>query len=277
MGRRPGQLILSVGLQSVGSAAMAVQVLIGKQLLTKLLADNTTKDFSSTVPSIVFLVVALAVASVTTIVRNEVQRLLSEMVARSATQQVVDAACRADLAHFEDPGFHDRLQRAIVNASIRPLQMTNGLLSVGSSALGVVAVGMALLTIEPLFFALGVVAAVPLILTSLRVGRALYRFAVEQTPTDRQRNYIQLLLVDKDPAKEIRAYQLGGYLRARFAALYEGRDPGVAPAGPQTRRPGCGRWGAHRYRLGWRARPAHPLRVRWPGVPGGCGRRRRPR
>ncbi len=217
------QLMLSIGLQAVGSAAMAAQVLIGKQLLTKLLADNSTKDFSSTVPSIVLLVATLAVASVTTIVRNEVQRLLSEMVARSATQQVVDAACRADLARFEDPRFHDRLQRAIVNATIRPLQMTNGLLSVGSSALGVLAVGVALLTIEPLFFALGVVAAVPLILTSLRVGRALYRFAVEQTPTDRQRNYIQLLLVDKDPAKEIRAYQLGGYLRARFAALYEGR------------------------------------------------------
>jgi hypothetical protein len=47
------------------------------------------------------------------------------------------------------------------------------LLLVGSSALGVVAVGVALLTIEPLFFALGVVATLPLILTSLRVGRAL--------------------------------------------------------------------------------------------------------
>ncbi len=217
------QLLLTTGLQVVGSAAMAAQVLVGKQLLTKLLADNTSKDFSSTVPSVVLLVAALAVSSVTTIVRYEVQRLLAEMVARSATQQVVDAACRADLARFEDAAFHDRLQRAIVNATIRPLQMTNGLLSVGSSALSVLAVGAALVTIEPLFFALSVVAAVPLILASLRVGRALYRFAVEQTPTDRQRNYIQLLLVDKGPAKEIRAYQLGGYLRARFAALYEGR------------------------------------------------------
>ncbi len=99
--------------------------------------------------------------------------------------------------------FHDRLQRAIVNANIRPLQMTVGLLAVASSALGVVAVGIALLTIEPLFFVLGVVAAVPITLTSLRVGRALYRFAVEQTPTDRERTYIQNLLVDKDPAKEI--------------------------------------------------------------------------
>jgi hypothetical protein len=35
------------------------------------------------------------------------------MGSRSATQQVVDASCRADLARFEDPEFHDRLQRAI--------------------------------------------------------------------------------------------------------------------------------------------------------------------
>jgi ATP-binding cassette subfamily B protein len=217
------QLIISVALQTVGSASLAAQVLIAKQLLARLLADNSTKDFSSTVPSIVLLAAVLAVASVTTILRTELQRLLAEMVGRSATQQVVDASCRADLARFEDPRFHDRLQRAIVNASIRPLQMTTGLMSVASSALGVVAVGVALLTIEPLFFALGVVAAVPLILTSLRVGRALYHFAVEQTPTDRQRNYIQFLLVDKDPAKEIRAYELGGFLRARSAALYEGR------------------------------------------------------
>ncbi|MGA3218397.1 MAG: hypothetical protein ABSE77_04845, partial [Acidimicrobiales bacterium] len=173
----PGQLVLNVVLQAVGSVALALQVLVGKQLLSKLLADNTTKDFSSAVPSVVLLAVVLAVASVVAIVRTELQRLLSELVARSAMQQVVDAACRADLARFEDPKFHDGLQRAIVNASIRPLQMTVGLLSVGSSALAVVAVGVALATIEPLFLVLGLVAAVPLTMTSLRVSRALYRFA----------------------------------------------------------------------------------------------------
>ncbi len=222
-GAAPSQLVLNVGLQVVGSAALALQVLVGKQLLTRLLADNTSKDFSSAVPSIVLLAGVMAVASVVAVVRNELQRLLSEMVSRSAIQQVVDASCRADLARFEDPTFHDRLQRAIVNASIRPLQMTVGLLSVGSSALGALAIGVVLISIEPLFFLLGVVAAIPLTFSSLRVGRALYRFAVEQTPTDRERTYIQTLLVEKDPAKEIRAYELGGFLRARFAALYERR------------------------------------------------------
>ena len=134
---------------------------------------------------------------------------------------------------------------------------------------------MALLTIEPLFFVLGVVAAVPLILASLRVGRALYRFAVEQTPTDRQRNYIQVLLVDKDPAKEIRAYQLGGFLRARFAALYERRIQALRRLVRKRQRPGRGRGAAHRHRLGRRPRPAHPLRLRRAGVAGRGGSRGR--
>ncbi len=222
-GAARGQLILNVVLLAVGSAALALQVLVGKQLLTELLADNTTKDFSSAIPSIVLLAVILAVASVTLIVRNELQRLLAELVARSSMQQVVDAACRADLARFEDPAFHDRLQRAIVNASMRPLQMTNGMLALGTALTGVVAVGAVLLVIDPIFFVLGVFAAVPITVASLRVGRALYRFAVEQTPTDRERTYIQGLLVEKDPAKEIRAYEMAWFLRARFAALYERR------------------------------------------------------
>ena len=219
----PGQLAINVALQVVGSLALAVQVLVAKDLLTKLLADNSSKDFSSVIPSIVLLVVALGVASVAGIVRTEVQRLLAELVARSAMQQVVDAASRADLARFEDPAFHDRLQRAIVNASIRPLQMTTGLLALGTAISGVVAIGIVLAVIEPLFFVLALVAAVPLTLSSMRVGRALYQFAIEQTPTDRERTYIQMLLVDKDPAKEIRAYELGRFLRSRFAALYERR------------------------------------------------------
>jgi ATP-binding cassette subfamily B protein len=222
-GAARGQLILNVVLLAIGSAALALQVLVGKQLLTELLADNTTKNFSSAIPSIVLLAVVLAVASVTLIVRNELQRLLAELVARSSMQQVVDAACRADLARFEDPAFHDRLQRAIVNASMRPLQMTNGMLALGTALTGVLAVGAVLLVIEPVFFVLGVLAAVPITVASLRVGRALYRFAVEQTPTDRERTYIQGLLVEKDPAKEIRAYEMAWFLRARFAALYERR------------------------------------------------------
>lgn len=217
------ELILTVVLQAVGSATLAVQLLAGRQVLSHLVANNSSKDFSSAIPAVILLIAALAVNSVTRIARSETQRLLSELVARYSMQQVIVAATAADLIRFESPAFHNRLQRAIVNASIRPLQMTNGVLTVGGSLLASAGIGAALLTIAPLFFVLALVAVVPATLATLQLGRVLYRFAVEQTPADRERSYIQALLVDKGPAKEVRAYDLGGFLKRRFDDLYSRR------------------------------------------------------
>ena len=196
---------------------------MGKQLLTKLLADNTTKDFSSAIPSVVLLAVVLAVASVVAIVRTELQRLLSELVPVQPCIRWWTRHTAPTWPRFEDPRFHERLQachpqclheaaaddrRAVVGRRLGARRRRRG---------------AALATIEPLFLALGLVAAVPLTMTSIRVSRALYRFAVYQTPTDRERFYIQSLLVENDSAKEIRAYGLAPFLRPRLATLYERR------------------------------------------------------
>jgi ATP-binding cassette subfamily B protein len=215
-----GELLFTAVLQVVSSLALAAQVLIGKKLLTTLLSDNTSHSFGSAAPLIVALAAILAITAIAGVLRTEFQRLLSELVARSATQQVVDAASSADLIRFENPAFHDRLQRAIVNATVRPLEMTTGLVTVLGSLLSTVAIGFTLVLIDPLFALLAVVAGVPVTLTNLRVGRALYRFDVEMTPTDRERAYVQILLVGKDAAKDIRAYNLMEYLKGRFDALY---------------------------------------------------------
>ena len=219
----PGELIFTSVLQIVTSLALAAQVLIGKRLLTTLLDDNSSHSFGSSAPLIIALAILLAITAIATVLRIEFQRLLSELVARSAIRQVVEAASSADLIRFENPAFHDRLQRAIVNATVRPLEMTTGLLTVTGSLLSTLAIGFTLVFIDPLFALLAVVAGVPVTLSNLRVGRALYHFDVEQTPTDRERNYVENLLVGKDAAKDLRAYNLMEYLKARFDSLYPRR------------------------------------------------------
>jgi ATP-binding cassette subfamily B protein len=216
----PRQLLLTIGLQGVGAAAIAVELLVAKHLLTVLLDAKPSTAFSAALPSILLLVLIVAVSGMAAVLRTESQRLLSELVSWTAMTKVIDAAVSADLVSFENPAFHDRLQRSTLNASVRPLQMTTGLLTVGSAALISAALAVTLAIIDPLFLVLALIAVVPVTIITLRVGRALFHFAVAQTPTDRQRVYIQSLLTEKDPAKEIRAYGLGGYLKARFNALY---------------------------------------------------------
>ena len=219
----PRQLLLTVGLQGVGAVAIFFELLVAKRLLTVLVDSKSSAAFSATLPLILILVIILAVAGMATVLRTEVQRLLSELVSWKALTKVIDAAASADLVSFENPAFHDRLQRSTLNASVRPLQMTTGVLTVGSATLAATAIGVALAIIDPLFLVLALIAVVPVTIITLRVGRALFHFAVAQTPTDRQRVYIESLLTEKDPAKEIRAYGLAQYLKARFDELYGAR------------------------------------------------------
>ena len=57
----------------------------------------------------------------------------------------------------------------------------------------------------------------------MRNGRAFYGFGVIMTPRDRERSYLASLLTARDPAKEVRAFGLAGFLRARHDRLYDER------------------------------------------------------
>ena len=48
-------------------------------------------------------------------------------------------------------------------------------------------------------------------------------FGVTMTPRDRERSYLASLLTGRDPAKEVRAFGLAGFLRARHDRLYDER------------------------------------------------------
>lgn len=219
----PKALTGTLVLQIVSSAILALQVVSGRYLLLRLLHPSGPRDFHNAIPWLVAVAVLFALGAVVTVLQTELQRLLSELVARFSMQRVLDVAAAADLIAFDDPEFHDRLQRATINASMRPVQMTTGLVSVASAALATVAVSATLIVIEPYLLVLGLISVLPVTVISLKLGRAFYHFAVEQTPIERQRIYVQRLLTEKDSAKEVRAYELAPYLNGVFGELYDVR------------------------------------------------------
>ena len=176
------RLLVALGLQVGGSVLLVVQLFATRSLITQLLADRRSGDFTSVVPALVVVVVAFGASGAMQVMREEVQRVLSELVARYTLERVLEAATAVDLIHFEDADFHDRLQRATINASIRPLEMTTGVLSVAASLLSSAAVAVTLLVIQPLILALALVAVLPLAVANVWVGRSFYEFTVSQTP-----------------------------------------------------------------------------------------------
>lgn len=208
--------------QGVGAVALAGQVLVSRELIDALLQLDDT-GFGEVVPWLVALAALNAVVAFANQARIEQQVIMSELVSRHAMDQVLRAATSVDLVAFESPEFHNRLLRAQINASSRPVQMANGVLGALSALITMAGIGVALLLIEPLFLVALLAAYVPVWVATAKASRVGYRFSLEQTERDRERGYLATILARKEEAAEIRSFDLSGYLRGRYDELYRRR------------------------------------------------------
>src|SRR6185503_2355965 len=98
-----------------------------------------------------------------------------------------------------------------------------GLLGLVGALVAAVGIVLALAALQPLLLPLMIVGYIPLALVTRLNSRDTYRFAWGMTPNDRQRNYLQSLMIGRDQAKELRAFNLAPYLRRLYDDLYDER------------------------------------------------------
>lgn len=217
------EISVATGLQILAGLALAAQVLIARRLLSAFLQVGHGASTASILPDLLAMAGSIALIAIANSGSRELQRILGELVSRHSLGKVLDVSVTADLLAFETPAFHDRLQRAQLNATSRPLQMTTGLVSLLGSAFGIVGVGAALLFIQPLFLLMIVAAYIPVWLAVTNASKAYYRRYIELIENDRKRAYIQSVLTRKEEAKEIRSFNLGQFFRQRWDDLYDWR------------------------------------------------------
>lgn len=217
------QLITSGALQVAGGLSLAAQLLVVKRLLDRLLAGATAPALSELAIELVLFSLLFLVVWVAGIARTEQQRLLGEFVERYTTRQVMDAATTVPLVSYDDPGFYDRLERARVNASIRPVQIVNGVLGLLQAIPAVLAVGAGLILTQPFLFALLILGSVPAVFVNRVGSRLIHRHQVKYTPGDRLRMYLYMILTRKEEAHEIRAFESSAFLRRKHDAAFDER------------------------------------------------------
>ena len=201
----------------------AVQLGLTQRLLQAVLVVDNGGDLSSVTPELIGFVVVLTVLGVLTLYQGEKKRVLSELVTRYSQRLVAEVAARADLVEFDRPEFHDRLQRSMANASSRPVQVTYGLMGMVMAAFTVAGVVLALAIVQPVLLLLASLLSVRCWAVARRTPRLSYAFDVDETEADRRRSYLLMLLTFKAPAKEVRAYDLEGFLSGYHERLWDER------------------------------------------------------
>jgi ATP-binding cassette subfamily B protein len=215
--------LLTSALQLAAAIGIVAQLFVGKEVLSTVLDAGNSVDFADLAPVLVALVAVTVALDLARAIQSEQSRVLGELVGRQAIDRVMDVSTRIDLLAFESPDFYDRLQRARAQGQFRALQTVNGLLGIVGSSFAAISLLVALAALQPLLLPFVVIGYVPLWIVASLNTRDLYEFTRGMTPNERQRYYLQNVLMGRNPAKEVRAFNLARFLRGRYDRLYDER------------------------------------------------------
>jgi ATP-binding cassette subfamily B protein len=144
--------------------------------------------------------------------------LLADKFIRHISVRIMYHASRLDLASYEDPLFHDKLERARVQATDR-LGMVQQLGRLVQQVITTVSLAASILFFSPWLLVVLIACVIPAFLGESHFAFLGYAQAFRQTPIKRQIDYLRFLGASKDSAKELKLFGLSKYLTDRFQKL----------------------------------------------------------
>ncbi len=144
--------------------------------------------------------------------------LLADRYTHHVSVEVMRKAAALDVTVYEDPVFYDRLERARVQATDR-LAMIQQMGRLIQQTVTAVAFSAVLVVYSPLLLFLLVAGIIPAFLGESHFAFLTYAKNFRQTPIRRQMDYLRQVGGSKEAAKELKLFNLSGYLTQRFTSL----------------------------------------------------------
>jgi ATP-binding cassette subfamily B protein len=218
--------LLGIGLTVLAGVLPAVIAWIGAQIVDAVVraaalhAQGGGLQLRGVLSLVAFeaLMVALVAASQRGL--SLAQSLLRAQLGQRVNVMILDKALTLDLTQFEDSEFYDKLARARREASSRPLSLvirTFGLIQNGISLLSFAGL---LVRFSPWAVVLLGLAGLPSFIAEARFSGEAFRLGRWQAPESRMQMYLESVLAREDHAKEVKLFQLGGRLLARYRDIF---------------------------------------------------------
>ena len=192
--------------------------------LAKLIIDTVTINLTNNSADSFGKILPLIILTGAVTIFNNLCQLLTELVNSAHSQRVTDymqgiihvKSIEADLEYYENPKYHDALQRAQKEAPYRPPQILNRLALVGQNAISLIAMMGLLLSLHWGIIGILLVAAIPTVLVRIKYSRIMYSWQRRRTQLERQSAYLGWLLTAEQYAKEVRLFNLGSWFSQEY-------------------------------------------------------------
>ena len=153
--------------------------------------------------------------------RRLIQQLIQLQLANRIRGEIIHKALNLDLAFFEHPDFYDRLQNARRESGYKPVDLINDTFLIVQNTITLVSFAVLLIRFSPWLVIVLLVTSVPAFVAETRFAEEGFRLLTYRAPETRQINYLARLLTEDTSAKEIKLFNLGDALLARYMTLFE--------------------------------------------------------
>jgi ATP-binding cassette, subfamily B, bacterial len=189
-------------------------------VLEALFAGGPTPDrVRAALPSLILVAVSTALRSGVSTAAGWAQSRLEPMVDQSVEVGLYDLTSQVELAAFDDPDFHDRMQRArdrgVSSASMLVNDVINFLTAFAGLASAAVVVGL----LQPILLAVLLLAQLPGAWSAVRSARISYLTRFALIDSYRRKYVLASLIAERRTAAELRSFTMRPFLLGRLARL----------------------------------------------------------
>ena len=226
----PKWLLAMVSITTVG-ALLPIGLLYTNKLIidwiTQHAAQNATQSsswsYAAWAPIFLLIVIRLALSVMrlgVSEVRPFVSQMLSDRLSLSATRKLLRQSIRLDLNHFESPAFYDALSLATQSGSSYPVRSLDYATTLLGQVINVAGLLILLVQFNPIILVLLLLTTLPLLLKGVSFSKKKFVLNRKNTFEGRLVSYFQGLLTQQRYAKEIRLFNLGEQILARWQQTY---------------------------------------------------------
>ncbi|HEX4849874.1 MAG TPA: ABC transporter ATP-binding protein, partial [Puia sp.] len=204
----------------VRSAIPVSMLYVGKLIIDQVVHLNKgTGDAHTYLWELVAIEFALAILSdalgrASTLIDS----LLGDLFSNYTSIKIMEHAATLDLEQFEDSNFYDKLERARQQTIGRTILLSQVLSQLQDLiTMGFLAAGLILF--NPWLIVLLLVAVLPAFMGEAYFNDQTYSLSRRQTPERRELDYVRYIGASDETAKEVKLFNLSGFLIDRFKKL----------------------------------------------------------
>jgi len=213
--------IINALLRIIKSAIPVAVLYVGKLIIDEvvMLSKSTSVTDHTYLWELVAAEFALAIASdALSRAILLIDSLLGDLFSNHTSVKIMEHAATLDLDQFEDSAFYDKLERARQQTVGRTILLSQVLTQV-QDLITMAFLAAGLMAFNPWLILLLLLAIVPAFLGESYFNDRSYALTRGQTPERRELDYMRYLGASDETAKEVKIFNLSGFLINRFKTL----------------------------------------------------------